>query len=72
LTLEVGQALIARLFHTQYMCGMVSLQMTLEQTMEYLLPGGLMNVECPRASLINRFNNGSLVSCIYKKRVNHI
>jgi hypothetical protein len=35
--------------------------MTLEQTMEYILPGGIMNVECPRASFIHRFGNGGLV-----------
>jgi hypothetical protein len=35
--------------------------MTLEKTMEYILPGGIMNVECPRASFINRFENGSMV-----------
>lgn len=43
------------------MCGVISIQMTLEKTMEYILPGGIMNVECPRASLINRFENGSMV-----------
>lgn len=59
--LEVNQASQARYFHTQYMCGVISIQMTLEKTMEYILPGGIMNVECPRASLINRFENGSMV-----------
>lgn len=60
--LEVNQALQARFFHTQYMCGIESIQMTLEKTMEYILPGGgIMNVECPRASLINKFENGSMV-----------
>lgn len=38
--------------------------MTLEKTMEYILPGGIMNVECPRASLINRFENGTMVISI--------
>ncbi|KAG2233276.1 hypothetical protein INT48_001588 [Thamnidium elegans] len=58
---EVNQALQARFFHTQYMCGVTSIQMTLEKTMEYILPGGIMNVECPRASLITKYENGSMV-----------
>ncbi|KAG2195792.1 hypothetical protein INT47_005769 [Mucor saturninus] len=58
---EVNQSLQARFFHTQYLCGVISIQMTLEKTMEYILPGGIMNVECPRASLINRYDNGSMV-----------
>jgi hypothetical protein len=57
----VNQALQARFFHTQYLCGIESIQMTLEKTMEYILPDGIMNVECPRASLIHRFENGSMV-----------
>jgi hypothetical protein len=51
----------ARYFHTNYSCGITSIQMTLEKTMEYILPGGNMNVECPRASLIHKFESGSLV-----------
>ncbi|KAG1077146.1 hypothetical protein G6F42_025041 [Rhizopus arrhizus] len=43
------------------MCGVVSIQMTLDKTMEYILPGGIMYVQCPRASLINRYKNGTLV-----------
>ncbi|CEP08057.1 hypothetical protein [Parasitella parasitica] len=58
---EVNQALLARFFHTQYMCGVVSIQMTLDKTMEYILPGGIMYVQCPRASFINRYKNGTLV-----------
>lgn len=60
---EVNQASQARYFHTQYLCGAVSIQMTLEKTMEYILPGGIMNVECPQASFINRYDNGSMVIC---------
>ncbi|KAI8643527.1 LIM-domain binding protein-domain-containing protein [Parasitella parasitica] len=58
---EVNQALLARFFHTQYLCGVVSIQMTLDKTMEYILPGGIMYVQCPRASFINRYKNGTLV-----------
>ncbi|KAF7722545.1 hypothetical protein EC973_002969 [Apophysomyces ossiformis] len=58
---EVIQSLLVRFFHTQYDCGVISIQLTLEQTTEYILPGGLMNVECPRARLIHRYDNGSLV-----------
>ncbi|KAK4520363.1 uncharacterized protein ATC70_008497 [Mucor velutinosus] len=58
---EVNQSLLANFFHTQYMCGVVSIQMTLDKTMEYILPGGIMYVQCPRASLINRYKNGTLV-----------
>ena len=59
--IEVNQSLLANFFHTQYMCGVVSIQMTLDKTMEYILPGGIMYVQCPRASLINRYRNGTLV-----------
>jgi hypothetical protein len=65
--IEVNQTLLARFFHTQYMCGVVSIQMTLDKTMEYILPGGIMYVQCPRASLINRYKNGTLVRNVEKK-----
>ncbi|KAG0173820.1 hypothetical protein DFQ28_008100 [Apophysomyces sp. BC1034] len=58
---EVIQSLLVRYFHTQYDCGVISIQLTLEQTTEYILAGGLMNVECPQARLIHRYDNGSLV-----------
>jgi hypothetical protein len=64
-SIEINKALLARYFHTQYMCGVLSIQMTLEKTMEYILPGGIMHVECPRASIINRYKNGTLVSLQY-------
>ncbi|ORZ23612.1 LIM-domain binding protein-domain-containing protein [Absidia repens] len=53
---------VAKFFHTLYECGVSSIQLTLEQTMEFILPGGQMNVECPRANFIYRYNNGTLVS----------
>ncbi|CAO3591446.1 unnamed protein product [Absidia cylindrospora] len=53
---------VAKFFHTLYECGVSSIQLTLEQTMEFILPGGQMNVECPRANFIYRYSNGSLVS----------
>ncbi|KAI8096590.1 LIM-domain binding protein-domain-containing protein [Halteromyces radiatus] len=53
---------MATFFYTLYECGVSSIQLTLEQTMEYILPGGQMNVECPRANFIYRYNNGSLVA----------
>lgn len=68
--IEVNQALLARFFHTQYMCGVVSIQMTLDKTMEYILPGGIMYVQCPRASLINRYKNGTLVRNVEEKKAN--
>ncbi|KAI8340189.1 LIM-domain binding protein-domain-containing protein [Chlamydoabsidia padenii] len=52
----------ATFFHTLYDCGVTSIQLTLEQTMEYVLPGGQMNVECPRANFIYHYSTGSLVT----------
>lgn len=61
ISIEVNQSLIARYFHTQYMCGISSIQMTLEKAAEYIFPGDIMNVECPRVSLVHRYENGILV-----------
>jgi hypothetical protein len=58
---EVNQSLLARCFHTQYMCGISSVQMTLGKTAEYIFPGGIMNVECPKASIVYKYDNGILV-----------
>lgn len=58
--LEITQNLIARFFHTHYQCGLESIQLTTDQTMEYFLPSGMM-LECPRSSLVHRYNNGTLV-----------
>lgn len=58
----MSQALIARFFLSQYTSGVTSIQMTIDKTMEYILPGGLMQVECPRVSIINKYKNGTLVS----------
>lgn len=52
---------LSKFFHTQYLCGVTSIQMNLEKTMEYILPGGIMQVECPRVSIINRYKNGTMV-----------
>jgi hypothetical protein len=60
---EVNQSLLARYFHTHYMCGISSIQMTLEKTAEYIFPGGIMNVECPRVSFVYKYENGIMVSC---------
>lgn len=53
---------LAKFFHTQYLCGASSIQMNLEKTMEYILPRGIMQVECPRVSIINRYKNGTMVN----------
>lgn len=58
--LAVCRPLIARLFHTQYEADATSIQLTLDQTIEYFLTGGMM-LECPRSSFIYRYDNGSLV-----------
>ncbi|RCH79709.1 hypothetical protein CU098_003944, partial [Rhizopus stolonifer] len=59
---EINQPLLARYFHTQYLCGISSIQMTLEKTAEYIFPGGIMNVECPRVSFLYKYENGILVA----------
>jgi hypothetical protein len=56
----VVQTLVARLFHTHYQCGLESIQLTTDQTMEYFMPSGMM-LECPRSTLIHRYGNGTLV-----------
>jgi hypothetical protein len=61
-SVDMSHHSMASFFHTLYESGVASIQLTLEQTMEYILPGGQMNVECPRANLIYRYTNGSLVS----------
>ncbi|KAG1449992.1 hypothetical protein G6F55_009905 [Rhizopus delemar] len=58
---EVNQSLLARCLHTQYMCSISSVQMTLGKTAEYIFPGGIMNVECPKASIVYKYDNGILV-----------
>ncbi|KAI9261092.1 LIM-domain binding protein-domain-containing protein [Sporodiniella umbellata] len=59
---EVNQSLLARYFHTNYQCGVNSIQMTLEKTAEYIFPGDIMNVECPRVSFLHKYDNGVLVT----------
>ncbi|KAI8140734.1 LIM-domain binding protein-domain-containing protein [Fennellomyces sp. T-0311] len=57
---SISRPSIARIFHTQYECGVTSLQLTLDQTNEYFLSNGML-LECPRSSFIYRYENGSLV-----------
>ncbi|GAA5799542.1 hypothetical protein HPULCUR_004958 [Helicostylum pulchrum] len=57
---DITQNLIARYFYTYYQCDLDSIQLTTDQTMEYFLPNGMM-LECPRSSLIHRYNNGTMV-----------
>lgn len=56
----VPQLVMARFFMTQYECGVISMQLTLDQTVEYFLPNGML-LECPRSSFIFRYASGSLV-----------
>lgn len=46
------------------------MQLTTDQTMEYFLPTGMI-LECPRSSLIHRYNNGTLVRNKREKDLNH-
>lgn len=60
--IEVSRALIARFFYTQYTNGMMtSIQITINKLMEYILPGGIMQVECPQVSILHKYKNGTLV-----------
>ncbi|KAJ8661665.1 hypothetical protein O0I10_002472 [Lichtheimia ornata] len=56
----IGRPCIARIFQTQYQCGVTSIQLTLDQTNIFFMPKGTM-LECPRSSFIYRYDNGSLV-----------
>ncbi|KAI9322914.1 LIM-domain binding protein-domain-containing protein [Dichotomocladium elegans] len=56
----IGRPCIARIFQTQYLCGVTSMQLTLDQTNIFLMPNTIM-LECPRSSFIYRYSNGSLV-----------
>lgn len=58
--IEICQALVARFFHTQYECQVTSIKLTMDQTMEYILPQGMM-VECPVSSFIYRYDNDTMV-----------
>ncbi|ORZ20208.1 LIM-domain binding protein-domain-containing protein [Absidia repens] len=57
---ELCQPLIARFFHTQYQCQLISIKLTMDQTMEYILPQGMM-VDCPVSSFIYRYDNDTMV-----------
>ncbi|KAI9302517.1 LIM-domain binding protein-domain-containing protein [Cunninghamella echinulata] len=52
---------LARFLHTLYDCGVISIQFALDQTVENILPGTQMEVDCPKANLIYRYDNGRLV-----------
>ncbi|KAI9493667.1 LIM-domain binding protein-domain-containing protein [Zychaea mexicana] len=56
----ISRPSIARIFQTQYECGVTSLQLTMDQTNEYFLDKAML-LECPRSSFIYRYENGSLV-----------
>ncbi|KAI9486675.1 MAG: LIM-domain binding protein-domain-containing protein [Benjaminiella poitrasii] len=58
---EMNMPVTTGFFQTQYLCGVASIQMTLGKTEEYILAEGVMHVECPRASLLHRYENGTLV-----------
>lgn len=58
--IAIGRPCIARIFQTQYQCGVTSIQLTLDQTNIFFMPKGTM-LECPRSSFIYRYDNGSLV-----------
>ncbi|CAO3633378.1 unnamed protein product [Cunninghamella echinulata] len=73
---EICNSLVARFFHTQYECQVTSIQLTMDQTIEYIVPRG-MCLECPISSFIYRYSNGTMVilsgrtSVILEKDINH-
>lgn len=50
------------------MCGISAIQMTLGKTTECIFPNGTLNVECPKTSLVHRYDNGVLVKKKKKNR----
>ncbi|KAI7880419.1 hypothetical protein K492DRAFT_177904 [Lichtheimia hyalospora FSU 10163] len=60
-TYELDRPTIARFFLQQYTCQVSSIQMTLERLNETFKADDSVSVDCPRASLIHRYQQGDMV-----------
>lgn len=58
---ELDRPTIARFFLQQYTCQVSSIQMTLERLNESFKADESVSVDCPRASLIHRYQQGDMV-----------
>lgn len=58
---ELDRPTIARFFLQQYTCQVSSIQMALERLNETFKTDDSVSVDCPRASLIHRYQQGDMV-----------
>ncbi|CAO3628878.1 unnamed protein product [Cunninghamella blakesleeana] len=58
---NISHISLARFFHTLYNCGVLSIQFALDHTIENMLSATHMVINCPKANLIYRYENGGLV-----------